>query len=289
MKITASSGLACRPIRWPERYSAAAACCIRHCASSTRKAAGFTGLLRIGTSRARASSRTRGVRSAVIRIAGRSAPKRSRRSHDRVDAVAVVEVIVDQQCRSGSDFDASDQPRSRRQDRTPSAPDSPSPPSRVSMPSRICGSLSMQSTAMPDELRRIGAHRPALAARSALTGSGDRHLDRESRSAAGYPISACTGWPRTRRCARRSKDQARDRAPPWRRPAGDEIRGRSPASATPGCPARNRCTSIRTRATAPAAADQHASLRRVFDRVRDQVLQQPAQQSPVRAHRRVRQ
>ena len=36
---------------------------------------------------------------------------------------------------------------------------------------------------------------------------------------------------------------------------------------------------------APAAADQHAALRRVFDRVGDQVLQQPAQQPAVGAHR----
>ena len=35
----------------------------------------------------------------------------------------------------------------------------------------------------------------------------------------------------------------------------------------------------------PAAADQHAALGRVFDGVGDQVLQQPAQQAAVGAHR----
>ena len=38
------------------------------------------------------------------------------------------------------------------------------------------------------------------------------------------------------------------------------------------------------RAAAPAA-DQHAALRRIFDRVRDEVLQQAPQQAPVGAHR----
>ena len=54
--------------------------CTRHCASSARSAAGLTGLLSTWMSRARASSRTCGLRSAVIRIAGRSAPKRRRNS-----------------------------------------------------------------------------------------------------------------------------------------------------------------------------------------------------------------
>ena len=35
----------------------------------------------------------------------------------------------------------------------------------------------------------------------------------------------------------------------------------------------------------PAAADQHAAVRRVLDRVGDEILQQPAQQPPVGAHR----
>ena len=38
-------------------------------------------------------------------------------------------------------------------------------------------------------------------------------------------------------------------------------------------------------AVVPAAADQHAALRRVLDRVRHQVLQEPAQQPAVRLHR----
>ena len=69
---------------------------MRHCASSARNAAGFTGLLSTGTSRARASSRTCGERSAVIKIAGRSLPNRRRKCHDGVDAVALVEMVIDQ-------------------------------------------------------------------------------------------------------------------------------------------------------------------------------------------------
>ncbi len=59
-------------------YSAAAMRCTRHCAISARSAAGLSGLLSTWMSRARASSRTSGERSAVIRIAGRSSPKRQR-------------------------------------------------------------------------------------------------------------------------------------------------------------------------------------------------------------------
>ena len=49
----------------------------RHCAMAARSAAGFTGLLSTGTPTARAASRTCGERSAVTRIAGRSAPQRA--------------------------------------------------------------------------------------------------------------------------------------------------------------------------------------------------------------------
>src|SRR5262249_28171812 len=58
-------------------YSAAARC-TRHCASRARSAAGFTVLLSTWMLRARASSRTCGLRSAVIRMAGRSGPNRHR-------------------------------------------------------------------------------------------------------------------------------------------------------------------------------------------------------------------
>ena len=60
------------------RYSAAAMRATRHCASSARSAAGLSGLFSTWMSRVRASSRTSGERSAVIRIAGRSLPKRQR-------------------------------------------------------------------------------------------------------------------------------------------------------------------------------------------------------------------
>lgn len=50
-------------------HSAAATRCMRHCASSARSAAGLIGLLSTWTSCARASSRTAGPGSAVIRIA----------------------------------------------------------------------------------------------------------------------------------------------------------------------------------------------------------------------------
>ncbi len=99
------------------------------------------------------------------------------------------------------------------------------------------------------------------------------------------PISVRPDGRARARCARRSTDRGRDRAPPWRRPAGDGIRGRLRASASPECRARCRSTSMRNIAAAPAAADQHAARRRVFDRVRDQILQQPPQQSTVGPHR----
>jgi DNA-binding NarL/FixJ family response regulator len=53
---------------------------MRHCASSARRAAGFTGLFSTWIASLRAWSRTFGLRSAVIRMAGRSAPKRLRRA-----------------------------------------------------------------------------------------------------------------------------------------------------------------------------------------------------------------
>ena len=91
-------GRAQRASRTPAgRHLAAATRCMRHCVSSARSAAGLTGLLSSWMPCARASSRTCGLRSAVIRMAGRSAPKRRRSVGDGVDAVAVVEVVVDQE------------------------------------------------------------------------------------------------------------------------------------------------------------------------------------------------
>ena len=57
-----------------QTYSAATARLIRTCVISARSAAGLTGLLSSRTPCARASSRTSGLRSAVIRMAVRSAP-----------------------------------------------------------------------------------------------------------------------------------------------------------------------------------------------------------------------
>ena len=62
----------------PTLYSAAATRCTRHCASSARSAAGFTGLLSTWMSCSARILAHCGLRSAVIRIAGRSAPKRRR-------------------------------------------------------------------------------------------------------------------------------------------------------------------------------------------------------------------
>lgn len=58
-------------------YSAAATTCwARHCASSARSAAGLTGLLSTTMPSSRAASRTCGLRSAVIRMAGIPSPNR---------------------------------------------------------------------------------------------------------------------------------------------------------------------------------------------------------------------
>ena len=56
-----------------------------------------------------------------------------------------------------------------------------------------------------------------------------------------------------------------------------------PPSSTPGMPRPVSYTSMRSRPRTAPAADQHAALRRVFDRVGDEVLQQPPQQPPVGA------
>jgi hypothetical protein len=60
--------------RVPWDHSAATGRLIRTCVISARSAAGFTGLLSTVTPCARASSRTSGLRSAVIRMAVRSEP-----------------------------------------------------------------------------------------------------------------------------------------------------------------------------------------------------------------------
>ena len=68
-----AAGGAARQLKF-RGYSAATARLIRTCVISARSAAGLTGLLSSSTPCARASSRTSGLRSAVIRMAVRSAP-----------------------------------------------------------------------------------------------------------------------------------------------------------------------------------------------------------------------
>src|ERR1700755_715797 len=78
---------------------------MRHWPSRARSEAGFTGLFRTAMFSSRAAARTCGLRSAVIRIAGRVSPKRRRVSRregggvaaDPAHAVAAVEMVVDEQ------------------------------------------------------------------------------------------------------------------------------------------------------------------------------------------------
>jgi DNA-binding NarL/FixJ family response regulator len=62
----------------PKPYSAATICWVRHCPSTARSEAGFTGLFRMAMFSSRAAARTLGLRSAVIRVAGMFSPKRRR-------------------------------------------------------------------------------------------------------------------------------------------------------------------------------------------------------------------
>ena len=143
----------------------------RHCASSARSAAGLSGLLQhLDALRARASSRTAGERSAVIRIAG--SRRRSARAAPRSP-----------RCRCRGRGDSRPAGRSAAPSRSSIAASAavevgrlehaqPQPPSSVSMPSRIVGSLSMHSTVMPASWP--GSTRGVARAPAASTGSARR-------------------------------------------------------------------------------------------------------------------
>ena len=152
------------------------------------------------------------------------------------------------------------------------------------MPSRIVGSLSMHSTRDAGELAAIDVRRLARAA-----GSTARR-----RRAAPRPRNASRGRPPSRSSILWSSTRAM-------RSTIERPRPRPRATLAPWSSRWNswkiaRCFDVRNAeagvvdvdaqlAAAAPAADQHAALRRVFDRVGDEVLQQPAQQPAVGAHR----
>ena len=107
------------------RYSAATICCVRHWPSMARSEAGFTGLFSTAWSRSRAAARTCGLRSAVIRIAGMFVAEAAADVADRGDAVAAVEMVVDQKPGDRLGRDLHRLP-SRLPDRPPRSPRRPS-------------------------------------------------------------------------------------------------------------------------------------------------------------------
>ncbi len=200
-----------------------------------------------GCRAARASSRTCGLRSAVIRIAGRSAPKRRRSCDDRVDAVAVVEVIVDQQA-VGARLGFGQRRDGRSRDPAPCSTRQPQPPSSVSMPSRIFGSLSMHSTTHAGELPAIDALRLARARRRS---AAPARAAPRPRNASRAPASSCrsTLWSSTR--AMRSTIDS-PRPEPARHPGAlvepVELAEDRAASSTAECRGRcrrRRCAGVR--------------------------------------------
>ncbi len=151
------------------------------------------------------------------------------------------------------------------------------------MPSRIFGSLSMQSTSMSASWltsTRCGSR--------AFASSG-------SAGASGTVTEKCEPRPglRLQRDAviEHARDALHDREaePEAARDLRALIEPVEFAENLPLLRLRNAEAGIVDVDAQPAvcrpAADQHAALRRVLDRVRDEVLQQPAQQPPVGAHR----
>ena len=151
------------------------------------------------------------------------------------------------------------------------------------MPSRIVGSLSMHSTAMPASWPRSTS---AAARRGSRGGPppAQRHLDREMRAAAdrGGDLD---------RVIEHARDAFDDRKPEPEaaRHLGALVEPVELREDAALLGARNADPGIvdvdAQLAAAPAAADQHAALRRVFDGVGDEVLQQAPQQPAVRADR----
>ena len=155
------------------------------------------------------------------------------------------------------------------------------PPSSVSMPSRMAGSLSMQRITVP-------ARRPAATFGAARRGRGGQsgrragHFDGEARAAAHIRFQGdlhCQHASDTFDDRQSEADAARD--------AGALVEPME--FLEHGAPLRLRDTDAgvadidaQTRAAAPAT-DQHAARRRIFDRVRNQILQQAPQQAPGRS------
>ena len=163
---------------------------------------------------------------------------------------------------------------------------SPSRRSSVSMPSRTAGSLSMQSTGDAGELAGVDARLRRAPAASTGAARRQRHVDREARAAADARVAGRSSWSSTR-AMRSTIDRPRPRPRATLAPWSSRWNSRKIVALLRLRNAEAGVVDVDAQLAAAApAADQHAALRRVFDRVGDEVLQQPAQQPPVGAHRR---
>ena len=203
--------------------------------------------------------------------------------HDGLEAVAVIEVIVDQQTVGRGLVAFASRPMAAARSGACNTC-SPSRSSSVCMPSSTAG----RCRGKAPRGRRAGRNRRAAgSARRRLDGAGARRgTSTEKREPPPGVERRSILWSSMR--AMRSHDRQaeaqpardlgalvepveflEDLAPLRRRDADAGIVDVDPQPAAP-----------------PPAADQHAAVRRIFDGVGDEVLHQPAQQPAVRAHRR---
>ena len=154
------------------------------------------------------------------------------------------------------------------------------------MPSRIAGLVVDGEDDEAGE-RRAPASRGCLIAATvaAAAGAAIGTSTRNTEPRPGSERSADADGRARARCARRSTGRGRGRAPPWRPGRGAGTRWKTSFCFEAGMPRPVSQTSQRDagspRRRAPTSTRPD---RRVLDRVRDQVLQEPAQQPAVRAH-----
>ena len=151
------------------------------------------------------------------------------------------------------------------------------------MPSRTCGSLSMHSTVVPSSRPR--STRGELARRLALTAPRSTAAPRPRSASRGPAPSAGRSCDRARAPMRSTIERPRPRPRATLAPSSSRWNSRKIDALLRRRNAEPGVVDVDAQLAAAApAADQHAALRRVFDRVGDEVLQQPPQQPPVGAH-----
>ncbi len=262
--------------------SAATICWVRHCPSTARSEAGFTGLLSTAMFSSRAAART--LRAAV----GGDQDRRNVLAEaaadvaDRGDAVAAVEMVVDQQARSRCS-PASSIAAIAASGSVTAMTSASQAVSSVFMPSRIAGSFSMQTISAPlIGVRDSGVVLVTAAVWLIASAIGTVTEKTEPPLAIGIERDAVVEHARQPLDDRQPEPEAaRDpRALLEAMELLEDLAALERGNADAGV-----VDADLQRLAAAAAADQHAAARGVFDGVGDEVLQQPPQQRAVGLHR----